>query len=40
VHEAGRMVDGVNQPATLKSVKAIGRFIEEYDAAQISMNLT
>jgi glutamate formiminotransferase/formiminotetrahydrofolate cyclodeaminase len=40
VREAGRMVDGVNQPGTLKSVKAIGWFIEEYGVAQISMNLT
>ncbi len=30
----------VNQPGTLKSVKAIGWFIEEYGVAQISMNLT
>jgi len=27
-------------PGTLKSVKAIGWFIEEYGVAQISMNLT
>jgi glutamate formiminotransferase/formiminotetrahydrofolate cyclodeaminase len=40
VREAGRMVDGVNQPGTLKSVKAIGWYIEEYGIAQISMNLT
>ena len=44
VREAGRNieVDGkkVNQPGTLKSVKAIGWFIEEYGVAQISMNLT
>ncbi|MES2276742.1 MAG: glutamate formimidoyltransferase [Bacteroidota bacterium] len=40
VREAGRMIDGVNQPGTLKSVKAIGWFIEEYGVAQISMNLT
>ncbi|MEO6150580.1 MAG: glutamate formimidoyltransferase, partial [Mucilaginibacter sp.] len=40
VREAGRMVDGVNQPGTLKSVKAIGWYIEEYGVAQISMNLT
>lgn len=45
VREAGRMVpDGqggkVNQPGSLKSVKAIGWFIEEYGIAQISMNLT
>lgn len=30
----------VYQPGTLKSVKAIGWFIEEYGIAQISMNLT
>ncbi len=30
----------VNTPGTLKSVKAIGWFIEEYGVAQISMNLT
>jgi glutamate formiminotransferase/formiminotetrahydrofolate cyclodeaminase len=40
VREAGRMVDGVNQPGTLKAVKAIGWYIEEYGIAQISMNLT
>jgi len=44
VREAGRNIekDGVkiNQPGTLKSVKAIGWFIEEYGVAQISMNLT
>lgn len=44
VREAGRNVeeDGikVNKPGTLKSVKAIGWFIEEYGVAQISMNLT
>ena len=40
VREAGRTVDGVNQPGTLKSVKAIGWYIEEYGIAQISMNLT
>ena len=35
-------VDGkkVNQPGTLKAVKAIGWYIEEYGVAQISMNLT
>ena len=27
-------------PGTLKAVKAIGWFIEEYGVAQISMNLT
>ncbi len=30
----------INIPGTLKSVKAIGWFIEEYGIAQISMNLT
>src|SRR5689334_8521594 len=44
VREAGRNIekDGVkiNPPGTLKSVKAIGWFIEEYGVAQISMNLT
>ena len=32
--------DPVNIPGSLKSVKAIGWFIEEYGVAQISMNLT
>ena len=44
VREAGRTVEvngkKVNKPGTLKSVKAIGWFIEEYGVAQISMNLT
>ena len=44
VREAGRNieVDGkkINQPGLLKSVKAIGWYIEEYGVAQISMNLT
>jgi glutamate formiminotransferase / formiminotetrahydrofolate cyclodeaminase len=44
VREAGRNieVDGkkINKPGTLKSVKAIGWYIEEYGVAQISMNLT
>ncbi|MDD3875172.1 MAG: glutamate formimidoyltransferase [Bacteroidales bacterium] len=45
VREKGRTVkdkDGhnINIPGTLKSVKAIGWFIEEYGIAQISMNLT
>ncbi|MDB5158434.1 MAG: ftcD [Mucilaginibacter sp.] len=40
VREAGRTVDGVNQPGSLKSVKGIGWYIEEYGIAQISMNLT
>jgi len=44
VREAGRNIEvegkKVNQPGTLKSVKAIGWYIEEYGVAQISMNLT
>jgi len=44
VREAGRNVEEngvkVNKPGSLKAVKAIGWFIEEYGVAQISMNLT
>jgi len=45
VREKGRSVknkDGeiINVPGTLKNVKAIGWYIEEYGVAQISMNLT
>jgi len=45
VREAGRKVKAdsgemIVTPGTLKSVKAIGWFIEEYGVAQISMNLT
>jgi glutamate formiminotransferase/formiminotetrahydrofolate cyclodeaminase len=44
VREAGRKVEEngkkINVPGTLKSVKAIGWYIEEYGIAQISMNLT
>jgi glutamate formiminotransferase/formiminotetrahydrofolate cyclodeaminase len=44
VREAGRTIkEGektIQVPGTLKSVKAIGWFIEEYGVAQISMNLT
>jgi glutamate formiminotransferase / formiminotetrahydrofolate cyclodeaminase len=44
VREAGRTVEEngvkINKPGTLKSVKAIGWFIEEYGVAQISINLT
>ncbi|MEO6252605.1 MAG: glutamate formimidoyltransferase [Ferruginibacter sp.] len=44
VREAGRNIDvegkKVNQPGTLKAVKAIGWYIEEYGVAQISINLT
>jgi len=44
VREAGRTIveNGVkiNKPGSLKSVKAIGWYIEEYGIAQISINLT
>ncbi len=44
IREAGRNVEEngvkVNQPGSLKCVKAIGWFIEEYGIAQISINLT
>ena len=45
VRESGRKIQNekgeeIVQPGTLKSVKAIGWFIEEYGVAQISMNLT
>lgn len=45
VREAGRTFtlpsgDSVQQPGTLKAVKAIGWFIEEYGQAQVSINLT
>jgi glutamate formiminotransferase/formiminotetrahydrofolate cyclodeaminase len=45
VREKGRTIKNesgeiINVPGTLKSVKAIGWYIEEYGIAQISMNLT
>jgi glutamate formiminotransferase/formiminotetrahydrofolate cyclodeaminase len=45
VREAGRTVRNaagrdVQQPGTLKAVKAIGWYIAEYGVAQVSMNLT
>jgi glutamate formiminotransferase/formiminotetrahydrofolate cyclodeaminase len=45
VREKGRNIknekgEEINVPGTLKSVKAIGWYIEEYGVAQISMNLT
>ncbi len=45
IREKGRNVksdngDIINVPGTLKSIKAIGWYIEEYGIAQISMNLT
>jgi glutamate formiminotransferase/formiminotetrahydrofolate cyclodeaminase len=44
VREAGRTIEEngvkINKPGSLKYVKAIGWFIEEYGIAQISINLT
>ncbi len=44
IREAGRNLEEngvkVNQPGSLKCVKAIGWYIEEYGIAQISINLT
>jgi glutamate formiminotransferase/formiminotetrahydrofolate cyclodeaminase len=44
IREAGRNVEEngvkVNKPGSLKAVKAIGWYIEEYGVAQISINLT
>jgi glutamate formiminotransferase/formiminotetrahydrofolate cyclodeaminase len=44
IREAGRNIEEngvkINKPGSLKSVKAIGWFIEEYGIAQISINLT
>lgn len=45
VRERGRVIkdekgNDVHTPGTLKSVKAIGWYIEEYGQAQVSMNLT
>ena len=45
VREKGRIIrnvkgEEISLPGTLKSVKAIGWYIEEYGIAQISMNLT
>jgi len=45
VREKGRTIEDksgkkINVPGTLKSVKAIGWYMEEYGIAQISMNLT
>jgi glutamate formiminotransferase/formiminotetrahydrofolate cyclodeaminase len=45
VREKGRLIKNeegkeISVPGTLKSVKAIGWYIEEYGIAQISMNLT
>ncbi|MFI3287510.1 MAG: glutamate formimidoyltransferase [Rikenellaceae bacterium] len=40
VREKGRTVEGVQIPGTLKGCKAIGWFIDEYNVAQVSMNIT
>jgi glutamate formiminotransferase/formiminotetrahydrofolate cyclodeaminase len=40
VRESGRGEPPRNIPGTLKAVKAIGWYIEEYGIAQVSMNLT
>jgi glutamate formiminotransferase/formiminotetrahydrofolate cyclodeaminase len=40
VRESGRGEPPQNVPGTLKAVKAIGWYIEEYGIAQVSMNLT
>lgn len=44
IREAGRTIEEngikINKPGSLKFVKAIGWFIEEYGIAQISINLT
>jgi glutamate formiminotransferase/formiminotetrahydrofolate cyclodeaminase len=40
VRESGRGEPPNNIPGTLKAVKAIGWYIEEYGIAQVSMNLT
>ncbi len=40
VRESGRKVDGVQIKGTLKGCKAIGWFIDEYNIAQVSMNIT
>jgi glutamate formiminotransferase / formiminotetrahydrofolate cyclodeaminase len=44
IREAGRNIEvngeKINQPGSLKFVKAIGWYIEEYGVAQISINLT
>ncbi len=44
IREAGRHIEvngeKINQPGSLKFVKAIGWYIEEYGVAQISINLT
>ena len=45
VREKGRIVksetgENISVPGTLKNVKAIGWYIEEYGVAQVSMNLT
>ncbi len=40
VRESGRKINGVQKKGTLKGCKAIGWFIDEYNIAQVSMNIT
>ena len=40
VRESGRRTSTGRTPGSLQAVKALGWFIEEYDRAQVSMNLT
>jgi glutamate formiminotransferase/formiminotetrahydrofolate cyclodeaminase len=40
VRQSGRLVNGIRVPGSLKGVKAIGWYIEEYGFAQVSMNIT
>lgn len=40
VREKGRIVDGVQHKGTLVGCKAIGWYIDEYNIAQVSMNIT
>lgn len=40
VRESGRKVNGIQVKGTLKGCKAIGWFIDEYNIAQVSMNIT
>lgn len=40
IRESGRKVNGVQIKGSLKGCKAIGWFIDEYNIAQVSMNIT
>jgi glutamate formiminotransferase/formiminotetrahydrofolate cyclodeaminase len=39
IRESGHVVEGIRKPGLLKSVKAIGWFVPEYQCAQVSTNL-